>query len=338
MIVPAQSVPDYRIETSLYTALPALEAFFGRAAIGNLHDRVGEEEQLRGSPHSADSETLNGAWARVFGWKGHHDGGALGIYSEEGPTFDYDLEAIQAGTDIYRREKDDGQRDHAGVYATYGQARGKIYHINGVSAGEATVDAASLGGYWTHFWASGTYLDAVGQFSWYDDTAQSTKIAPLKDKSTGWALSLEGARPFHLKANFVLEPQAQLTYQEFNRSTSSDIAALVTFQDTRSLVGRLGLRAARTWTGDKPDHLETTGWLRLNLTHEFLSNPETTFSSEDGPVNFRADLGKYQVELNAGLTKQMSQLTTFYGGLGYQRSLEKDTYAWTGKLGVRFNW
>ncbi len=92
----------------------------------------------------------------------------------------------------------------------------------------------------------------MGQFTWYDAAARSTEIGALKDSSTGWALSLEGARPFALKPNLVLEPQAQITYQASNRSSSSDIAALVTFQDTASLTARLGLRAARTWTGGKP--------------------------------------------------------------------------------------
>jgi hypothetical protein len=34
----------------------------------------------------------------------------------------------------------------------------------------------------------------------------------------------------------------------------------------------------------------------------------------------------------------MSRLVTLYGGVGYQRALDKDSYAWTGRLGARFNW
>ncbi|MEI9890229.1 MAG: hypothetical protein WDN45_06020 [Caulobacteraceae bacterium] len=60
---------------------------------------------------------------------------ALGVYSDEGPTFDYSLEGIQGGTDIYRRETDQGQRDHAGAFFTYGRASGTIYHVGGVEAG-----------------------------------------------------------------------------------------------------------------------------------------------------------------------------------------------------------
>ena len=81
--------------------------------LGNLHDRVGEEEQLRG--RTGDGTMANGAWVRLVGWSGHRDGGALGIYSEKGPEYDYDLQAIQGGFDIYRAEGENGVRDHAGI-------------------------------------------------------------------------------------------------------------------------------------------------------------------------------------------------------------------------------
>ena len=111
------------------------------------------------------------------------------------------------------------------------------------------------------------------------------------------------------------------------------------FTDTDSLVGRLGLRVARTWANDAaPEPLKTTGWARLNLSHEFMDNPTTTFSSDDGPVAFQADLGAYWLELNGGFTKQMSGISALYGNLGYQRNLDNDGHAWTGQLGVRFNW
>ncbi len=334
----AITVPDYRPEVSLYTGLPALAALWGRASIDNLHDRVGEEEQLRGPPHSGDGEDFNGVWARLFGWWGHHDGGSLGVYGDDGPTFNYSLVGLQAGVDMLRKEDDKGRRDHAGLYLAFGQASGTIYHVTGQEAGTDEVDSVSLGGYWTHFWKNGSYLDAIVQHSWYDAEARSTRLPALKGSGTGWALSLEGARPFLMKGDWILEPQLQLTWQTFARSTANDIGGQVTFDDTDSLVGRLGLRAARTWTDHGDDKLQTTGWLRLNLFHEFLGAPKTTFQTDNGPIDFEANLGSYWAELNAGVTRQLSHLTTVYVTGGYQRNLEQDTYAWTGKLGVRFNW
>lgn len=331
-------IADLRTGVSLYTGLPALAALWGRASIDNLHDRVGEEEQLRGRQGADDGEHFNGTWARIFGWTGHHDGGRLGVYSDQGPTFDYDLAGLQAGVDIYRREHDDGKRDHAGAYVAFGRSWGTVYHINDIQAGSDQVDAVSLGGYWTHFWKSGSYLDAIVQRSWYSAKAQSADLPALKGNGAGWALSLEGGRPFAMKGNWVLEPQAQLTYQTFDKISSSDAGGLITFEGDDSLVGRLGLRAAKTWIRDDADKLETTGWLRLNLLHEFMGQPTTVFQTETGPLGFEANLGGYWAELNAGLTKQLSRLTTVYGGVGYQRNFDRDSHAWNGRLGVRFNW
>ncbi len=317
-----------------------MAALYGRAAIDNLHDRVGEEEQLRGAPHSGDRDTFNGAWARALYWSGHHDGGALGVYSEQGPTFDYEMEALQAGLDIFRREDDKGRRDHAGVYFALGRVDGSVRHVNGAKAGSDQVDAYSLGGYWTHFWKSGAYLDGVIQYSWYDGVASSVREAPLKGRGTGLALSLEGGLPLHVAEDWVLEPQAQLTYQTFDKHSANDVGGLVTFDNTDSLIGRLGVRAARTWTrlDDNQQPLLTTGWLRLNVDHQFMDQPRTTFQTEDGPVVFQANLGTWWGELNAGFTRQFRQNAAFYGSAGYQENFDGDTHAWTLKLGLRVNW
>ncbi len=317
-----------------------MAALYGRAAIDNLHDRVGEEEQLRGMPHSSDQETFNGAWARGFYWNGHHDGGGLGVYSDQGPTFDYEMEGLQAGVDIWRREDDKGRRDHAGLYLAIGRVDGEVKHINDVRAGDDRVDAFSLGGYWTHFWKSGAYLDGVAQYSWYDAEAQSPRMPALKGRGTGIALSLEGGLPFHIDTDWVLEPQAQITWQTFDKTSGSDEGGLVTFDSTESLIGRLGLRGARTWSrqGDKNDTLLTTGWLRLNIDHQFLDQPKTTFQTEDGPVVFQANLGTWWGEAEAGFTHQFRRDAAWFGSAGYQENFDGNTHAWTIKLGLRLNW
>jgi len=325
------------MEASLYAALPAIAALYGRAAIDNLHDRVGEQEQLRG--RRSDDEWVNGAWVRYMTWHGHHDGGELGIYSDQGPSFDYDLDGLQLGMDIWRRETDDGQRDHAGVYAALGRGSADVEHLRNVRAGRSTVDATSLGAYWTHFWSNGAYLDGVVQYTWYDAEARSPRGFDVNIDAKGYAVSLEGARPFVIDKVWVLEPQAQLTWQGFDSGQTSDGTAIIDFQDTNSLVGRIGLRLARTLTREtREGPTLTTGWLRANLSHEFLDNPTTAFVTEDGPVNFKADLSRTWAEANIGVTHQMSPNAALLTTFGYQWSLDDDIEAWSGKFGVRFNW
>lgn len=292
---------------------------------------------MRGRPESR--RNFNGAWVRGVMWDGHHDGGPLGIYSNEGPDFDYRLAALQLGLDLYRHEHDNGQRDHLGAYLAYGEARADVDHINHIRAGTAGIEAFSIGGYWTHYWARGAYLDAVAQYTWYDAWARSPRMAELTGDGDGWALSLEGGYPFRVREHWVVEPQAQIVYQTFDGGDANDIAAHVTFDSTNSLVGRLGLRVARTWQNDDPQEpLLTTGWLRLNYLHEFLDDPSTTFDAEDGPVTFESDLGANWMELNGGVTKQMSKNAALLINGGYQWNLDQDSEAWTAKVGVRFNW
>ena len=118
------------------------------------------------------------------------------------------------------------------------------------------------------------------------------RLPALKSKATGWAGSLEGGLPLQIDERWVVEPEAQLTYQHFNGSAANDVAARVHFHNTDSLVGRLGVRVAYTWTSQHDDGPRlTTGWVRLNGSHEFLDQPVTSFDSDDGPVVFQANLG-----------------------------------------------
>ena len=76
----------------------------------------------------------------------------------------------------------------------------------------------------------------------------------------------------------------------------------------------------------------------MNLNHQFLDQPKTTFATDDGPVVFQANLGAYWAELNGGFTYQMRQSAALYGSAGYQKNFDGDTQAWTLKLGMRLNW
>ena len=92
-------MPNIRAEVSLFAALPAMAALYGERLIDTLHERVGEEEQLRGRADLSQGY-LNGAWGRFLGHHGEREGD--GILSGR-PKFDYDFFAFQTGLDIFRR-------------------------------------------------------------------------------------------------------------------------------------------------------------------------------------------------------------------------------------------
>ncbi|PMQ04767.1 Outer membrane protein IcsA autotransporter [Dyella sp. AD56] len=335
-----EGVPNYRPEVSLYTALPGMALRYGWATLDNLHERLGEEEQLRNRSDLRDDNYLNALWVRVIGEDGNVRGASQGIYNGS-PQYDYNIQAFQAGMDVFAEEHEDQQRDHAGFYLGTGRIRSDVTDDEGADAGRDVVKGQSLGLYWTHFWSGGQYLDAVWQGSWSKWSALSNEGLELHRSGFGWAGSLEGGYPFHDDTQ-VWEPQAQVIYQKVNNGQSSDAAATVDFSNITSLVGRVGLRWANTWTLEPtPENISRlfTGWLRFNLWKEFKGQPTTSFSSEDGFVPFDGSIKGSWWQLNGGMTWQLDKNTSFYANVGYQKGFDsRGFHAWDGKVGFRWNW
>ena len=334
-------IPNFRQEVSLFAAIPALTLLYGRTLLDTLHERVGEEEHVRGRTDLGGAFS-NGGWARVIGQHGQHDGDPNGIFGS-GPKFDFDFVAFQGGHDVYRVVRPDGSRDFAGFYAAVGLGNSDVTHFTGVTAGTDQFTATSVGGYWTHFGAPGWYLDGVLQGTWYDVTGDSHRgLGVLSTSGPGFAASLESGYPFRLGGGFTIEPQAQVVYQNINLSDGSDSAAQVRFNDIDSLAARVGARIAKTWVLD-PSALDPgprliTAWVRPNLWREFRGDPVTAFSSATGFIPFHADLGGNWAEINAGVSATVNRTTALYANASYQTGLDGKSFAYNGKVGIRVNW
>ena len=348
LVGPPDPTPIYRPEVSLYAAVPSMAAIYGRHIIDTLHERVGEEEQLKGRTDIGEDENFNGAWLRGIGQWGHRDGDARGIY-DGAPEFDYRFGAMQGGMDLYRKEKD-GITDHAGMYLAYGHGRMDVTHnllTTTRDAGRNDFNAFSVGGYWTRFGEEGWYLDGVLQGTWYDMTTHSNRVTEIgfPDQNLdgfGFAASLEGGYPFDLGDGWQLEPQAQIILQTIRMDDFNDGAADVRYDNMKSLAGRIGVRAARTWAAEEATVTEparlATFWGRLNLWHEFTAKAQTDISSANGFVPFSADLDETWIEIGLGATRQVSNNTSLYGNLNFSTTFDSNNYAWNGKVGIRVNW
>jgi outer membrane autotransporter protein len=240
--------------------------------------------------------------------------------------------------DLHRTEEKDGSRERAGIYGVIGSGQTDVAHFNGSDAGKDDFSAYSLGAYWTHMGVQDWYLDGVFQATWYEAEGRSNRLPTLKSEGLGLAASLEGGYPLQLGERWVVEPQIQGIYQSINMSTASDAAADVRFDDVTSLTGRIGARVAKSWIENAPEPRLTTGWLRASLWHEFLGDPQIAFSSAAGDVPFRADLSGSWAELNAGISKQVNQDSTFYASLGYQVGADDHRHAYSGMMGVQVTW
>jgi outer membrane autotransporter protein len=333
---PGPSPPDFRPETSLYAAIPSMALLYGRTLLDTLHERVGEEEDLRNRQRL--NGVASGAWGRVIGQHGDHEGDPFGVFGS-GPKFNYDIGAFQGGQDLLRRDSADGSRDHAGLYAAVGLLKGDVTHFDRTFAGTNTLNAYSLGGYWTHFGAPGWYLDAVLQSTWYDTKGVSNSLPALATNGWGFAGSLDAGYPIKLGGGFIVEPQAQIVYQNASLGDGNDTAATVQFRNIESVAARIGARFARTWSpDDSPQPRSITAWIRPSLWNEFRGAPQTLFSSETGPVPFQSDIGGSWFELNAGMDAQITRATSLFANVGYQVSTNGNTTAYNGKAGLRVAW
>ena len=331
--------PHFRIETSLNAALPAIALLYGRDLLDTLHERVGDEEDIRGLTGLYQNAPYTGGWARMIGTGGKQQGDPLGVFGT-GPEFSYGFLGLQGGQDLIRYEHDDGSRDHAGVTFAVGSAHSNVTHFDGTT-GDDGFQAYTLGGYWTHFGVPGWYVDTMLQGTFYNArTSANRGLLPFKTNGDGIAGSVEAGYPFKFAGGYFIEPQAQLIYQNINFNDAFDNAALVKFSNVDSLIGRIGARFGRTWSldGNVPDARLITVWIRPNIWQEFRGNPITQFSSEDGFVPFRSDLGGTWGEINVGVSGQVNLNTTLFVNASYQSRFDGKGYAYDGKAGVRVNW
>ncbi|HEY4253211.1 MAG TPA: autotransporter outer membrane beta-barrel domain-containing protein, partial [Roseomonas sp.] len=331
-------IPLYRPEVALYAPIPAIARQMGLATLGTLHERVGEEENIRGLPDTRPY--ASGAWARAIGertrsrWSGTVDSRAIG-----------DTFGIQAGFDIIRTNPySGGHRDQAGVYVAYTNysapsVSGFALGLQNLRVGRLSMEGPSVGAYWTHFGPSGWYLDAVFQASWYDVTARSDFGTGLSTNTTGYTASLEAGYPIHFGAGdrWLIEPQAQIIYQGISVDRARDAYSSVDWDEGDAWTGRLGARLQ--YTGRDEQGTLWQPYARLNLWHAFSGNDGTRFGQSAPTIDTR--FGDTALEAGGGVTARVNQNLSFYGQASYRWSLDGGRSRQTavaGTIGIRFNW
>jgi outer membrane autotransporter protein len=372
---PVVQLPNYRAEVPVDMVVPALANRFGLAMLGTYHDRVGEDyADLAGAPARpiwckdpangfrclptaqqnaayADAATGEGerrkaVWARVFGDVGEVGYGAKGILSrysgfeKHGPSYDFGLAGAQIGMDVYRKLNDNGTRDIAGLYVGAGRIDSEVNAVYGGKAGSTSMDGYSLGAYWTRKGASGWYVDAVVQGSWYD-RIKANSVLGESLKTDGWGLttSLEAGYPVALGSGWAIEPQAQVIYQRVSIDDGADNFGRVNYDDTNAVYGRLGARLTKGWTMD--DGRSLTVWGRANLWHTFGADAKTTFTNLAGnyPVTLNTDLGGTWAQFGLGVSGQVTKSTSVFASGDYNLALgEANGHSISGRLGLKVVW
>jgi outer membrane autotransporter protein len=320
--------PDFRVETSNYPALPALQRLYTYSIVDTLEQRRGALGALA-ARGSADESAL---WGRAGGSFGDTYGsGANGI------DMSYDFGFLQAGVDAVSTSDGHGGRVDAGVFLGIGTSTTDTSTEAEGNTGNASLNAYSVGLYGTWLAASGLYADTLLQATRFSDvSSHSSDDASISTGGWSESLSLEAGYRLGLADSLTLTPQAQIIAENFSLDGTSDDFGDVAFDNGFAARGRLGLELASGFDGLGA---RTDLTLRANVWHVFSDNPQTTFSSLDGTdkVDFGADFGTTWLSLDAGLTTAVTENASLFANAGYEYGFG-DRQAGTGRVGFTVIW
>ncbi|AWH87163.1 autotransporter family protein [Limnobaculum parvum] len=314
-VIPAGLPDNYRAEIPGYAAAPYVNMLYGYQTVGTLHERMGDTQQIS---KGVDNKT----WGR-FG--GSH------LESTAG-RFNYDIDTMfaQFGRDIYQGTTDAGTDVTGGLTVTLGQehTKAKDTKRDNVNTGDITTNAYSFGGYYTRYAQDGGYIDAVSQFTYYDNSYNSELDA--SQNSYGVIASLEGGKPFTVTENWKIEPQGQLAYQYLKSESFKDGRAEVKGDDYNSGLARAGVRYFRDQAQDKDNEIFKP-YLTLDAVSTIGSDPTVRVGNSDVKANF--DSTWWQA--GAGITANAAKNTSFYVDAKYLQSFEGDLDGYTVHAGVQ---
>ncbi|MCL2715517.1 MAG: autotransporter outer membrane beta-barrel domain-containing protein [Alphaproteobacteria bacterium] len=294
-------------------------------------------------------------WARVVG-----ETGAIGSRSGDeatrsaaflshGPSYDYDLAAVQAGIDLAHSKS-----DIVGVYVGGGHVNSTVQQVYGGKAGTMSFDGYSLGGYWTHRAASGWYTDATLQGTWYENIrsqAQASSLNPAWGTTgmttNGWgiAAAVQAGYPIALGNGFVFDPQAQVIYQHLSIKGGVDGGMLVAtgsagrvqFGDTDTVYGRIGGRLTRGFLTEGGVPIKV--WGVANLWHQFTGDAQTSFVTSAATSTLNTSLGGTWTQLGLGISGQVTRNVAVFGTAEYNIIVANgEGYMWGGRAGVKVDW
>ncbi|PFH10045.1 outer membrane autotransporter protein [Collimonas sp. PA-H2] len=320
------TIPLYRPEVPIYVEVASVARQLNIQQLATFHDRQGEQSLLTGSGE------LPAAWGRV--WGSHARQGQDGAVSSR---FDGSTTGMQVGHDLYADTGADGRRNHYGLFAGFAHAAGNVngfaMAVQNLDAGNLSIDAYSLGGYWTRVGPSGWYTDAVLMGSSMSANPRSHDGVGAATRGSALIGSIEGGLPIRLGANVTIEPQAQVIWQSLSFNDLNDGVSTVGFNKTNTFQARIGVRlqsrfetAAAAW---RP-------YLRLNLLRSSGSHDTVAF---DRATMISSATNRTAGQLNAGLVATVSKsastfvtatYTANFGG-AQQRILMADA-------GVRWSW
>ena len=310
----------------------------GLQTLGTLHQRIGDTLTLANTGGEG-AGVARSDWARFFG-----EGFNKSYQAFADPRASGWMGGFQGGVDLLRSSFLPGHRDVAGVYLAFANSD---INVNGLVTNAAAtgyvqsrtgtlgLNGYSAGGYWTHYGPTGWYLDLVLQGTYYNGNA-ITQFANLPINGSGFISSLEGGYPIPLPLGprFVLEPQAQIIWQQVAFNQANDGLGPVGLGTTSGPTGRVGLRGM--WTIDGYNGQVWQPYVRANLWRDWGAEATTLFGIDPVPLIEQAT----RLEFAGGVTALLGRGVSLYAQAGYQFGLDGAFIrnGVQGDIGLRFVW
>ncbi|MDM8358926.1 autotransporter family protein [Pandoraea communis] len=327
--------PAYRAATVAYAMTPQLVTDFGYTTLGRFQERMGS---LRGDAGEGGNRSANGVWGRVFGKT--MDADMSSRFNADERMF-----AAQFGRD-WRLATDAsgmGGSAHAGMTATFGTASASFSDSArtldptlSAATGSVTMQAQSVGAYWTRILPQGAYVDVTTQVSHYRNKYSDAGGIGATQNGFGAALSGEIGHPFAILGSGVtIEPQAQLAYQYLHLNGFSDSVSSVSGNTTNALRGRVGFKLGAPDLANVAGIGSASPYLTFDVVHDFLSPGQTSVAG----ATFDSRLAKTWYELGAGVAATLGRTSSLYASVKYARNLggdyRRNVY---GQVGYRYHW
>ena len=330
-----------------YGVVQPIARQMGLTTLGTMHERIGDTLTVGNAGSDAEG-WLRSTWGRVIGQQidNHYQAFA-------DPRASGRLIGLQFGVDVWRGSFEPGSRDVAGLYFGYlngdTNVDGLVTNADATAyvlqrTGTLNLNSYSLGGYWTHYGPGGWYLDGVLQGTRYggDATTQFSAVGlttTLPTQGSGFVSSLEGGYPIPLAfgPGFVLEPQAQIIWQEVDFDGASDGISTVALGSTSGTTGRLGVRGQWTIPGANGEVWQPYG--RFNIWRDWGGNAATSFAGSGIAVPLVEQATR--LELAGGLTFKLQANLSFYTQIGYQFAVAPTNAGRDGvkgDIGLRYTW
>jgi outer membrane autotransporter protein len=325
-------------ELATYGVVQPIARQMGLQILGTLHERIGDTLTVA---NTGDQSAGFGRsdWARFFGQGIDNRYQAFVDPRASGWTGGF-----QGGVDLWRGSLLPGHRDAVGVYLAFANSSIAVDGLvtNAAATGYAQsrtgtlgLNAYASGGYWTHYGPGGWYLDAVLQGTYYNGNAM-TQFASLPISGAGFVSSLEGGYPIPLPLGprFVLEPQAQIIWQQVSFRDGNDGLGPVGLGSTGGSTGRLGVRGLWTIVSDRGQVWQP--YASANLWRDWGAEATTTFGIDQVPLIEQAT----RLALASGVTAKLSPSVSLYAQAGYQFGLDGAFIrnGAQGDVGLRYAW